>query len=674
MNIINMFWFLLVSIASANMVIEQYPSKEAVSVETIDRIPETGTYLRVLGNMSIDAGKYYIILTLEPEKFHSEIDLLYSKIDAFEHTYYESIHNTSWSDRSDILGLKLLIEKEVLSTLSQLRNKISVTSDKFTNLLFAYMAPKFERKLEKRGLFNFVGSALSYLFGTAQKSDVNDIKHDVVTTKKEILSIVHSNEKLVSVLSLKNHQIDDLVNVQDTILNATKYLTSSLLAQTRALSQLKRQSFYNQMTNELSTFNSKVMLSLTNLNLHISNYFEFVQEAKLGYLNPQLISPPLMFSILKNIQSNLPSYLSIPCDKNLTNLFELYSLLKTDLVTIDDKKQAIVIEIPLINKFRMFQIVLPTIFRMPLVEKVNATSVLELKSNQIYILSKEELLGYNIGFNDLMKNCNKWDFHFICHETLLKPLQASDVNCLINLLDTSSKNLQNCKKHIIPQNNVSQFSYLNRNLIGFSIRGNALVTISCPSSNDTFTTHNITLNGVGKFEIPKSCIITIEKNRFFSEYYRVQIFNHSLKPNLSLTKVTPGFLATNLQWENLENTTFERDTSNLKSLESSLLHEISFQTNRSLLNKKTKSLLAHTQKLLKTYESSLIDSLFSFELPAKYDVLNYIIIVTCIVAGITAYLLLKKQIIRQQKNLLKIIHRSYYPMSEHGNANTNKSV
>ena len=80
MNIINMFWFLLVSIASANMVIEQYPSKEAVSVETIDRIPETGTYLRVLGNMSIDAGKYYIILTLEPEKFHSEIDLLYSKM------------------------------------------------------------------------------------------------------------------------------------------------------------------------------------------------------------------------------------------------------------------------------------------------------------------------------------------------------------------------------------------------------------------------------------------------------------------------------------------------------------------------------------------------------------------------------------------------------------------
>ena len=185
-------WLLCITVSilvSAEVEVEQYPAKEINPIFTLDRIKTTGTYIRKLGNLSIDAGKYFVILALTPEKFEAEFQELYSKIDAFEQTYYDSIHNSEWSDSVDLTDFKNLIQQQVMSTLDILKGKISTLEEKFTDMLLAYLPPKFNQKFQKRGLFNFVGTALSYLFGTAQSSEVNMVKSEIISTKKKSYEI-----------------------------------------------------------------------------------------------------------------------------------------------------------------------------------------------------------------------------------------------------------------------------------------------------------------------------------------------------------------------------------------------------------------------------------------------------------------------------------------------------
>ena len=660
-----MSWFLCFAVSimvSAEVEVHQYPAKEINPVFTLDRIKTTGTYIRGLGNLSIDAGKYYVILALTPEKFEVEFQELYAKIDAFKHTYYDSIHDSEWSDSVDLTDFKNLIQQQVMSTLDILKNKISNLEEKFTDMLQAYLPPKFDQKFQKRGLFNFVGTALSYLFGTAQSSEVNNVKSDIISTKKEILQMLHANKELVSVLSLKNHQIDELESVQTTILNATKRLTSSLLAQARAFRDLKKQSIFNHMMGELSYFDSKVSLSLNNLDLHISNYFSNLQDAKLGKLNPQMVRPHLLKSILISVQSNLPSYLSLPNELDFTNLYEIYSLTHTDLVSITDKQQAIILEFLLINKNRSFKLILPTVFRMPLVEKVNATSELEIGGNVIYALNFNDNVGYNISYFNLKQHCKIWKDNYICHEILLEKLPQSQINCLFTLLNATSESILPCYKRILPQDNVSQISYLNRNKIGFSVRGNANLKVSC-MANSVARIDSV-INGVGTFDIPESCTIDIEGTKIHNEYNKIEVFNQSLIPDLTLSKISAGFLATNLQWENLQNATFLIDIAQLKRLENSLLHEISFQTNRSLLNNKTRDLLSRTQNLINQFEPSLIDELFHFEIPKKEEILVYVLLLIIIVVGFASYTNLRKTLKRQHEKQLKHILNLHYPTRE----------
>ena len=102
----------------------------------------------------------------------------------------------------------------------------------------------------------------------------------------------------------------------------------------------------------------------------------------------------------------------------------------------------------------------------------------------------------------------------------------------------------------------------------------------------------------------------------------------------------------------------------LKQLESSLLHEISFQTNRSLLNNKTRGLLSKTQHLINQFAPSLIDELFRFEAPKKEDIFVYMLLLIIIVLGTASYTNLRKTLKRQHKKQLEHILKIHYPTRE----------
>lgn len=645
----------------SNGEVEVSAAEEIKTVEILNKIKESGTYVRFLGNLSMNAGKYYVVLALEPHKFQLEFDDVISKISAFNQSYEEDVNKKLWSDTQNLSDLKRLIKNKVIMTVKSLKSKVNSLNEKYLDMASAYQAPNLIESKYKRGLFNFVGSAFSFLFGTAQSTDVNAVKKDIMVTKKGVLDILHSNEKLMSMFSLKNNQISDIEFEQSILLNATKRLTSSLSAQALAYKELKRQALFNHMMSELEHFRTKVLLVLNNLDLHISNYFSYLQDAELGKLNPAIVRPNLMNSILQSISSKLPAYLSLPIEFKPSNLYEFYSIIKTDLVSITDKNQAIILEIPLINNDRIFTVVMPTILNMPLVENINATSKLALKSNEVYILETGGTSGFTTKFLSLKKECQLWKSHYLCEESLFSEIPNSDILCLKKLINKYTNDLIGCEKQIYPNFQLSQISYLSFNEFAFSIRGETKLEIIF--TNVRAKGENVTriLTGVGTFKIPESCFMVIEGKRYFSKFHKIDFYNTTLKPDLILNKITPGFLATNLQWQDMKNTTFDIDIPGLKKLEKSLLREISFQTKRSLLNQKTKSLLDHTQNLIKLNEKALLNQMFTFDTPDNHSIFLYVLIICCLTFTIGAYIHVRILIRNQNLKYLTAIHRAYFP-------------
>ena len=167
----------------------------------------------------------------------------------------------------------------------------------------------------KRTLVPLVGKRLSFLFGTATKSDVRVMRKglEVLSTNQE--SLIHVIEDSLSIINItrielteNRHAINNLSlivgELDKKITNITQGLKMDLLILNGVVQTYSRISL---MILEIKESLDKALLYLETIKLQLN-------QLALGHLSPSVISPKQLQDILYDIQKHIPEYLSLPQD------------------------------------------------------------------------------------------------------------------------------------------------------------------------------------------------------------------------------------------------------------------------------------------------------------------------------------------------------------------------
>lgn len=204
---------------------------------------------------------------------------------------------------------------------------------------------------KRRAIFGFVGEALEFLFGTSTEKDLSDIR--------QALNLLHSNqEKIAHVtkqsLSLYNMTRENVKRNRERINEINggiRDLYKTLRTQSNKINNSKHfLNIYIKLNQVLG--DTKFMLS--EIATHLTDLTNIINHLSLGRVAPNVVSPTKLMFILEEIKSKLPPSLSLPFETR-KNIWAYYKTLRCT-TKMNNNKIYIMLELPLINKNKMFTI------------------------------------------------------------------------------------------------------------------------------------------------------------------------------------------------------------------------------------------------------------------------------------------------------------------------------
>lgn len=177
----------------------------------------------------------------------------------------------------------------------------------------------------KRGLFNFIGSGIKFLFGSMSADDAEKINNDIdeVYSKSKGITILIKNQ--TSLLQSTIQNLETIKDQQNTDLIKLEEIARQAVSATNALE-----------------FNNQVLNSLLELELHLEGTTEIledledaVSEAKSGKISPRIIPPENFIKSLGAIQENLLVDLPFPLEEN--NYFLYLRISQIDIALVNGR-------------------------------------------------------------------------------------------------------------------------------------------------------------------------------------------------------------------------------------------------------------------------------------------------------------------------------------------------
>ena len=235
-------------------------------------------------------------------------------------------------------------------------------------------------KRPKRAILPIVGKALSFLFGTVTKSDLNSIKSGIRKLSENQVKLLHVVKESVSILNItraevlqNRHTIDNLIDttiqIRSRLQNVTYYLNNKINQVTQFVV------IYNEFQlaiSEVKDTMQRALYQLNKLDLQLSTF-------ALGKLTPAVIDPNSLHAILNGIRSSLTPRYYLPVDPD-KNIWFYYKTLSCAMLQ-RGSQFLIIASVPLLDTKYKFDVY--KLYNMPVAFK-NTTTVARYKVETNY--------------------------------------------------------------------------------------------------------------------------------------------------------------------------------------------------------------------------------------------------------------------------------------------------
>ena len=646
------------SLQAEDVVINSYPSNQFSEAPIIDVRNKTGLYIRQLGHLALTEFEYKIILPLPIPKSLEEIRNVISRAHEINSTYYQMAfqglalmedlkgkyaksHQNSGQER------ELEKAKPILHNVTQITSYIiqsaKILEWQLNTYLRAYHAPAINK--EKRGLFDGIGTALSYAFGLATHKDLEQVKKYSFQSNQKLVNLIQSSKSLMSIATMQRTEIDQIKANQDLLSNTTRLIIDKIAQHTTLFGSIKREQQRYELMQTLQDFKIQSLLTLQSIREEMSSFFENLQIAKSGSLSPMLIEPNIVNKIIDIINHNLPSDVEIPAVSDEGDLYLMYQIIKAELVTSRDHKPSLIMSIPLIYQNEVYPLLHVTNLPKPLHKNTNITFEIPIANNKIFGVELNNPRLFELTYDDL-STCKTWRTLYICGTRGHKSIKTNKANCLLGILKNALEGCVNLTKQINPNNNISRIEHLKGGKYAFSIRGEVQTDTICSDSKTLVPT--ITkgvLSGYGEMELRPHCYMKID-DRTIRPFFEKQLLVAGKFPQPVRINFYPfdDIIDKNL-WDN---SGFDIKSSDLQRLENMKkeLKTFAEQTNVSGISTKVHDVLKHTEKLIKNLKP-MEPEWWSMTAPSGYEIINWTLIFIIIVLILVVFFYLKAKSYRQ---------------------------
>lgn len=234
-------------------------------------------------------------------------------------------------------------ESIVCKSFSQLiNNTINVTTGfnemlhkKFSNVLDQQIPSSWTSR-RKRSLFPFFGEALGYFFGTASKTDLNDIKDKFEILSKKLSNsdentVILKNE-LIGLSEIVQKRTERVNKVFESIGQQLSEVSDELDEHFRHISILKNNAKLSLRIDDSIISTIIEMYNLVLYSLTVEDLEEALIQMRRGLLPSNLITPEVLKTILKKVQKSVrPLYTIGITDKNI-DFYYILPLIRFSIV------------------------------------------------------------------------------------------------------------------------------------------------------------------------------------------------------------------------------------------------------------------------------------------------------------------------------------------------------
>ena len=398
----------------------------------------------------------------------------------------------------------------------------------------------------KRSLLPFVGSALSFLFGTVSEGDITQIRthlrmitynqQKLTHVVKKSLTIIKQDHQLISQnRQTINHilvQLRDFVKKVDNISEALEYM-------------IEQTNHFVYVYGQVSLAVDDIKLLLGEVKDGLNSLLSRLNFLSLGKLTPSVMSPPELREVLNQIKGKLPSTVVLPSDPD-TELWSYYKSLSCATV-MEGRHLVTYIKLPLLDGHSKFEVYQTFNLPVPLTkqdpnsnkiqEKPNDSSALVAKyrlENEMLAVNTDRTKYVLLSANELQK-CTDPVRAFCEIKSPIYTMHHSK-NCLVALFMQNARDVSRYCTIETQANNLPLARYVSDGQWAISTDVTLKFSQVCLDDKGSVTTTRIVKPPVTVFRLPMACK-ALNGQLTLSPYYKQEShFNSSDKPlNLSHT-------------------------------------------------------------------------------------------------------------------------------------------
>lgn len=571
------------------------PSRSSKVKQIVDDLEETGTFLRNLGTLSTSSSHYKIIIPFSVDKFGQSFKNIELTIADMMNQYSNNFQKNSWPDSISTGVTEARLLYEIQGSHDRIVSKFLSIRENFNNVadLFDDFQPK--RRFD-RGLANFIGEGLSFLFGVTSERQLKEAESKILGSQHNQINIVKSEKHLATIINDQQLEIANLQSTQQQLQNHTKNLVYEFKKLIFGEAAQTKEIFKLTIFERLRTFEMKINQELTTLYRKIHKLEDAIARAIRGLLCPNFVTPEILNNILIETSSSLPSHFLLPTITKQKHFFKLYKFLSVDVEILESGHKVFILDIPIIINDDIFQLTLTTVLEVPFVPRLNTTAKVELLNNKVYAINLSTNKGFILDPSELAIT-KKFQSHFYGSFESWTQANDSQINCIL-AFQRGAFVKENCSKIIYSHSEKSQFHHLFGDTWGFSVRGSEQLNVSCVYDKKHLNSSKlISLQGFGKVNIPRDCNIYFEDITISAIYTESIEINVAGISSIAVLQAAPANLAFSSIWSDLSNKT-NWIISNLTKTQMELENEIGYQIRNTFLHNKTNKLLEKVKTLL----------------------------------------------------------------------------
>ena len=292
----------------------------------------------------------------------------------------------------------------------------------------------------KRSVIPFIGNVLSTLFGTLGPSDLNKLQKKIAKLAKGQMELNHIVENSLTILNVthmevsKNRKtINELIDVSTFLSNKLTNVTENL---NEKLTDAKQHAiFHFQIYNYLNTIGRSLSMAFRSVNT-----FQLQINSVLNHqINPSVISPGNLQSVLYDIQKLLPKTLHLPFHPD-TELFKYFQTLTVSAVPHSNGLFCIM-QIPILDISTQYD--LYDVLNIPIpFPNSNLTAQYELEFTKFAISADRTKVSF-VTDHDFIK-CSLPFMQFCALDTPIRYVNSLRYSCLMSLFLGWTNSHDNC--------------------------------------------------------------------------------------------------------------------------------------------------------------------------------------------------------------------------------------